>query len=231
MARGIILSLLAVALATGLCLPPALAGKSKKKKLDVLEVPVRIRVAMCAGKGRGKGKGLKRSMSAGWIKAHVVASNLVLAPHGVRLEAEVETFTPARCELLTRAHRNAMAAHVTMDGKATVLVLPRVRDVDVLTYNLMGVHWRYRGKDADHKGKRWVFITGRSIPPVMAHELCHYFGLPHDRAGGNLMTPGPSDPVYSKKGGKKPKGFAPTLTPAQSKRLRRGIRKFLKTKK
>ncbi len=196
------------------------------EKIPRYKVPLRIRVALCPDSAGKKAA----VMSETWVKAHVLAANLILMPNGVELMPELETFTPKRCQLLTRAHRDAMARHVVMDGKATVLVLPRVRDVDVLTYNLMGVHWRYKGKDKAQRGKRWVFITKRSLPPVLAHELCHYFGLPHDKAGGNLMTPGPSDAVYKGKG-KKPKGFSPTLTKAQGKWLRRGVRRFLKSGK
>ncbi len=107
----------------------------------------------------------------------------------------------------------------------TVLVMKRVQDVDVPSYNLMGVHWRYRGSDPALGGRRWVYLTGRAKPPVLAHELCHYFGVPHDPEGGNLMTPGPSDPVW--KTDHAPKPYRPILTPAQARRLAAGIRRSL----
>jgi hypothetical protein len=91
----------------------------------------------------------------------------------------------------------------------------------------MGVHWRYSGPVPEHEKKRWVFLTARARPPVLAHELCHFFGLRHDPAGGNLMAPGPSAPVWRRKG-PKPKRFKPVLTPRQSRRLRRGIRHWLR---
>ena len=111
------------------------------------------------------------------------------------------------------------------DGHVTVLVVARVRDLAVTSYDLRGVHWRYAASDPRYKGLRWIFLTARAEPPVLAHELAHYFGVPHDPAGGNLMTPGPSAPEPHRSD-RKP--FAPELTPAQAGRLRAGIARFLR---
>lgn len=190
---------------------PATAA-TKARRPPELEIPLRVRVARC------KGKPVRDQR---WVASHLAATRRILARHGITLDVQHETFTPSRCELLDASHRHAMASHVMMDGKATVLVVQRVRDLDVKSYNLMGVHWRYRGKMAAWRGRRWVFLTARARPPVLAHELAHYFGLRHDRAGGTLMTPGPSDPAW--RSPKPPRPFAPRLTPAQAERLRRAI--------
>ena len=213
----------ALALALLTLPPPALA----RKKPPTLTIPLRIKLASCPAK---KGK-LKPVRKKAWIDKHLKAARRIFTPLGIKLDPVIEPFTPARCVLLKRAHRHGMATHVTMDGKATVLVMARVRDLDVKTYNLMGVHWRYRGKQEAHKGKRWVFLTARGKIPVLAHELCHFFGLRHHKEGGNLMTPGPSDPIFRDKDAEKPKKFKPVLTRDQVRRLRRGIGKFLETGK
>ena len=201
------------------------SAEGKKKKPPTLTVPLRIKIASCPAK---KGK-LKPVRPRAWIDKHLKAARKIFTPLGIKLDPVIESFTPDPCVLLTRTHRHGMAAHVTMDGKATVLVMARVRDLDVTTYNLMGVHWRYAGKEAAHKGKRWVLLTARGKVPVLAHELCHFFGLRHHKEGGNLMTPGPSDPIFRDKGAARPARFKPLLTPIQVKRLRRGIGKFLET--
>lgn len=192
--------------------PPRAAAQTRR---PTLVLPLRILVARCPETG-------KPARSRAWLKAHLRGANRVLAPAGVRLRPEVDAFSPPRCDLHSRAHRHAMARFVPDDGVPTVLVLRRVRDVDVTDYFLMGVHWRYRGKDEALRGRRYVLLTARAEPPVLAHELCHYFGLPHDPAGGNLMTPGPSSPLWQRD--PKPSPFAPRLSPRQKRRLRRGVR-------
>jgi hypothetical protein len=170
-----------------------------------LVVRLRVRVATCAG---------AEARPAAWVDEHVEAVRALLGPHGIKVEASREAFEAPRCEVLDRADRDAFAPAVAADGVVTVLVVPRVRDLDVPTYDLMGVHWR-------GGGRHWIFLTARGKPPVLAHELCHYFGLPHDPAGGNLMTPGPSSPLW--KARRPPRPFAPILAPWQVQRLRAGI--------
>jgi hypothetical protein len=169
-----------------------------------LTVTLEIRVADCGGPVR----------PPEWVAEHVEAVRALLAPHGIAIEASTDSFVPARCEALDRADRDRFAAQVAAGGVVTVLVVPRVRDLDVPTYDLMGVHWV-------GGGRRWIFLTARARPPVLAHELCHFFGLPHDPAGGNLMTPGPSSPSW--RSAHPPRPFAPLLTPEQIKRLRAGV--------
>lgn len=179
-----------------------------------LEVPLRILVARCAR---------APAQPDTWVRSHVEAARTIFAYHGVALSYTLEPFEPTRCEILTETQRNQMAVHATSPNAVTVLVMARVRDLDVPSYDLMGVHWRAQGKEV--RDRRWVFLTARANPPVLAHELCHFFGLPHDPAGGNLMTPGPSSPAWKAKPAPKP--FVPVLTDAQAARLRLGVGAWL----
>lgn len=209
--NDLLLLLLGVATALG-----ALAAPSPPDARDELAIQLRIRVAECADQPGAT----RRAVQPGeWIEGHVQAATALLGPHAIRITAVTEPFTPTRCQLLTRADRDAFAGEVRMDGAITVLVVPRVRDLDVPTYDLKGVHWRAGGR-------RWIFLTGAARPPVLAHELAHYFGLPHDPAGGNLMTPGPSSPAWRSR--RPPAPYAPVLTPRQVAGLRKGIARHLR---
>jgi hypothetical protein len=190
-----------------------LANPARAEGPDLL-VKLRVRVARCPAPAGGAPRAAR---PADWVTEHIEATRALLAPHGVALTAVSEPFTPSRCELLTRRQRDALAADVVLDETVNVLVVDRVRDLAVPTYNLKGVHWRAHGR-------RWIFLTASARPPVLAHELAHYFGLPHDPAGGNLMTPGPSSPAWQSP--HPPAPFAPVLTPPQVRRLRAGIRRF-----
>jgi hypothetical protein len=178
-----------------------------------LLVSLRIRVAACLDAAGARGP----SRPPEWVAQHVEAVRTLFAAHGIAVTARSESFAPVRCEALSREDRDAFAAEVDGDGQVTVLVVPRVRDLDVPSYDLRGVHWRAGGR-------RWIFLTARARPPVLAHELGHFFGLPHDPAGGNLMTPGPSSPAWRSK--RPPRPFAPGLTADQVRRLRAGIAAF-----
>ena len=182
----------------------------------VLLIKLRLLIASCPA---APGQPAQPVRSVQWADEHVAAVRALLAPHGIAVTAVVEPFTPARCQLLTRADRDALAPDVNMDGAVTVLVMPRVRDLDVPSYDLKGVHWKAAGR-------RWIYLTAAARPPVLAHELGHFFGLPHDPAGGNLMTPGPSSPAWRSK--RPPAPFAPVLTGPQVQRLRAGIERQLR---
>jgi hypothetical protein len=186
-----------------------------RQRGGALELSLHIRVARCSG---------QPVRPASWVEDHVRSANGVLAPHGIRLVATQDVFVPEKCVLLDRADRDALAAHLPPRG-VIVLLVERVRDLDLVSYSLMGVHWRYHGDEARYQGRRWIILTTRARPPVLAHELCHYFGLSHDPAGGNLMTPGPSAPVWRQRG-PKPEKFSPVLTVEQGKRLRAAVKRM-----
>jgi hypothetical protein len=195
------------------CLALAVTPVGVKRAL-VLTVPLHIHVARC----HAEPVPVKPD---DWVQLHVAAAQTVLETHGVSLLATISSFSPPKCDLLTRAHRDEVAPFAATKEAVNVLVLNRIRDLDVPDYDLMGVHWRYGGQSETLKRRRWVFLTARAQPPVLAHELCHFFGLPHDPAGGNLMTPGPSSPAWRSKS--PPAPFAPILTKPQANQLRSGI--------
>jgi hypothetical protein len=187
----------------------------------LLVIELHVRVALCPIAGADGGAPAPAVTDA-WLDQHLAAANALLGAHDIQLRATRDLFTPARCEALTAAERDGFAPDVEPYARVTVLVVPRVRDLDVPTYDLKGVHWRAAGK-------RWLFLTARARPPTLAHELGHYFGLPHDPSGGNLMTPGPSSPLW--RSAAPPRPFAARLTPAQVRKLRAGIARHLRAER
>lgn len=194
------------------------SGGAQAEPVDehTLYIPLRIQVARCPG-------GSDQVKPRAWVEEHVQAAQAVLSRHRIRLSARHSVFGPNRCELITRAHRNEISAHLDVSNEVPVVVVERVVDLDVPTYDLMGVHWRLNGDQAPGQD-RFILLGARAKPPVLAHELCHYFGLPHDPRGGNLMTPGPSSPAWAS--ANPPQPFQPLLTDAQGTTLRKAVRSW-----
>ena len=198
----------------------------------LLRVKLSLRVARCppaAVKGK-RTSGAHRApvKPKAWVDAQLAAARKLLAPYRIALVARRSSFTPRRCELDTRAQRHALAEHASSIGAVNVLVVRRVRDLDVRSYNLMGVHWRYRGGRKAWRGRRFVILTARAKAGVLAHELCHFFGLKHDPKGGNLMAPGPSSPLRRRR--PRPKPWKPRLERWQARRLRAAIGRFTRSR-
>ena len=66
-------------------------------------------------------------------------------------------------------------------------------DVDIIGNLLYGVHWRKRGD----RSQRWIILSARDESgATLAHEMGHFFGLPHSTYDVSIMNkaPRPSPP-------------------------------------
>jgi hypothetical protein len=115
----------------------------------------------------------------------------------------------AHARLETRADRHALAGLVA-PGRVNVFVVGSLRDVDDPSLLRMGVHWRSRGRRPSH----YVIVAASAWPTTLAHELGHFFGNPHSRTAGNLM---------SYEGRSETSGF----DAAQGRRIAAHLRRFL----
>lgn len=197
-----------VGLALALAAPTA-SARDDAPTAPAYTLDLQLRVAICDG---------RPIVSDQWVSQHVKRAQQIYRRHQIELRAKIDHFTPSRCIALTRADRHSFYRHAPASKRVTVLIVARVRDLDVESYNLMGVHWRH-----DASKRRWIFLTARAKPPVLAHELGHYLGLRHDRRGGNLMTPGPSDPAW--RGKHKPKPFVERFSDEQVRALQRAMKR------
>jgi hypothetical protein len=86
-------------------------------------------------------------------------------------------------ELENREDRNRLS-EALVDKQVTVNFVRSLRDVDDPRLYRMGVTWR----NLRNLKQRYVIVAGSARPTTLAHELGHYFGLPHVTATNNLMS-------------------------------------------
>ena len=129
--------------------------------------------------------------SADWWAGEMKKANVLFAPVGVGFELASMRFVSSEwAHIDRRLTRDKLGRRARTDGLVHVFMVRRLDDVDIEGNRLYGVHWRDRGRP----GNRWIILSARdSSATVLAHEMGHYFGLPHSRYDVSIMNKTPRD--------------------------------------
>jgi hypothetical protein len=122
--------------------------------------------------------------NAAWLTAQLAGANRHFTPLDVGFQlAGIDALPESAMHVETRADRNALAAN-RLGGKSIhVFVVGQLDDVDVEGEVRYGVVWR-RPKDP----RRYVIISVQALERTLAHELGHFFGLPHSTYAVSIMN-------------------------------------------
>jgi hypothetical protein len=121
---------------------------------------------------------------AAWIEERMAEPARLYNPLGIYFrKPELRPLGEQHAALETREDRDALGA-LWKKGVVNVFVVSTLRDVDNKESLIMGVHWAPGGDLAHH----FIIVAARASKTTLAHELGHYFGLPHKHVPDNLMS-------------------------------------------
>ena len=139
-----------------------------------------------------------------WLQAQLKEAQALFAQIGVCFNYSMDLPLPKSESIMkTRTQRTRLGRTKgrLYKGKIDLFIVNKLADVDVPNTEIRGVHWR---DPKDRKGKRWIILSRIARAKVLAHELGHYFDLPHSKYPESIMNKKPRNlPPMSKR------GFAP----------------------
>ena len=117
--------------------------------------------------------------------AQLAGANRHFGPVGIGFEVrEVTTLPPDRAILRSARARDALSRHARTRESIDVFLVGTLVDIDA-PGTRRGVHWRWR-RD---RTRTWVILSRKTPAPsfLLAHELGHFFDLPHTRSPASIM--------------------------------------------
>lgn len=120
--------------------------------------------------------------SQDWVLGELAAANVQFAKLGVGFQvATIDTLPATASRIETRDDRDGLGTTLG-DGVIDVFVTARLDDLDHPGEEIRGVTWHRKD------GRKFIVLSTIGMPQVLAHELGHFFGLPHSSYKRSIMN-------------------------------------------
>ena len=120
-----------------------------------------------------------------WVAAELERANHFFEPLDVGFElAAVEALPESAAHIVTRADRYAIANGHVGGTKIHVFITGKLDDIDTIGNVIYGVTWHTH--DATY-----IIVSAEAWEKTLAHELGHFFGLPHSAYAVSIMNKTP----------------------------------------
>ena len=138
-------------------------------------------------------------VSPAWLRQQLNEANRLFRPLKLCFQlTEVRRLPASLWRVRSRSMRSSIGLPRHLRGKIDLFVIGRLDDVDIAGEEIRGVHWRH---PRDRRRLRWIFLSKIAAARVLAHELGHYFDLPHSTAPKSIMNKTPrSTPPPAERG-------------------------------
>jgi hypothetical protein len=146
-------------------------------------------------------KGDTPVVEAAWVDAQIAHANRLFEPVDVGFfrQGNFKTLAASYASTNTRSQRDSIGAP-WKPGAIHVFIVEHLANVDD-PGEINGVHWRNRAR----RSERWILLSSIAWDLTLAHELGHFFGLPHSAYPVSIMNkssravPKPQDRVFHKR--------------------------------